>query len=155
VEYLEGLLVGYRWYDAQGIEPLFPFGFGQSYTTFKYSHLQVGPARVRADQPIRVKFRVTNTGRVAGTEIAQGYISLPGAAGEPPKRLVGWARVELKPGERQNVTIIIDPNSAAHPLSYWDTNVNDWVTVAGTYTVLIGSSSRDLPLEDTIRVRVR
>jgi beta-glucosidase len=155
VEYLEGLLVGYRWYDAQGIEPLFPFGFGQSYTTFEYSRLQVTPTRVQSGREIRVKFRVTNTGPVTGTEIAQVYISLPAVSGEPPKRLVGWARVTLEPGERQNVTVTIDPNSSAHPLSYWSTDADGWVTAPGTYTVVVGSSSHDLPLEDTVKVRVK
>lgn len=153
VDYTEGLQVGYRWYDSQGIEPLFPFGFGLSYTTFKYSHLQVTPTRVQSNREIRVKFRVTSTGHVTGTEIAQVYISLPAAAGEPSKRLVGWARVTLEPGEHQNVTITIDPNSSAHPLSYWDTNAASWVIVPGTYTVLVGSSSRDLLLVDTVKVR--
>jgi len=152
VDYTEGLEVGYRWYDAQNIEPLFPFGYGLSYTTFKYSHLQVTPSRVQSNKEIRVKFRVTNTGRVTGTEVAQVYISLPASAGEPPKRLVGWARVTLGPGKSQNVTVTIDPNSSAHPLSFWDTNVDGWVTAPGTYTVLVGSSSRDLPLHDKVKV---
>jgi beta-glucosidase len=155
VDYTEGLQVGYRWYDSQGIEPLFPFGFGLSYTTFKYSHLQVTPSRAQSNKEIRVKFQVTNTGRVTGTEVAQVYLKMPSGLGEPPKRLVGWARVTLEPGEHQNVTVTIDPNSSAHPLSFWDTNVDGWVTAPGTYTVLVGSSSRDLPLHDSIQIRVK
>jgi len=155
VDYTEGLKVGYRWYDSQGIEPLFPFGYGLSYTTFEYSHLQVTPVRVQSDKEIRVHFRVTNTGSVAGTEIAQVYLSLPDETGEPPKRLAGWARVTLEPGEHQNVTVTIDPNSPAHPLSYWNTNSSSWVTIPGTYSVMVGSSSRDLPLEDAVRVWVK
>jgi beta-glucosidase len=81
VDYLEGMETGYRWYDAQGIEPLFPFGYGLSYTTFEYSHLQVTPRRVQSDKEIRVNFRVTNTGSVAGAEIAQVYLSLPDGLG--------------------------------------------------------------------------
>jgi len=152
VEYTEGLEVGYRWYDAQNIDPLFPFGFGLSYTTFEYSHLQVTPVKVQADKPIRVKFRVTNTGSVAGTEVAQVYLSLPAETGEPPQRLVGWARVTLEPGEHQNVTVTVDPNSSAHPLSYWNTDSDSWVTVPGAYTFMVGSSSRDLPLQDSVTV---
>lgn len=152
VDYSEGLQVGYRWYDSQGIEPLFPFGYGLSYTTFDYSHLQVTPVRVQADKEIRVHFRVTNTGNVAGTEVAQVYLTLPAGLGEPPRRLVGWARVTLQPGEHKNVTVVIDPTSSAHPLSYWDTSVNSWVTAPGAYTVHVGSSSRDLPLSDSVQV---
>jgi len=155
VDYTEGLEVGYRWYDAQGIEPLFPFGFGLSYTTFEYSHLNITPVRVQSDKEIRVHFRVTNTGSVAGTEIAQVYLSLPAKTGEPPKRLVGWARVTLQPGEHQNVTVTIDPNSSAHPLSYWNTDADSWVTVPGTYTFMVGSSSRDLPFWDKVHVWVK
>jgi len=155
VDYTEGLEVGYRWYDAQDIEPLFPFGFGLSYTTFEYSHLQVTPVVVQADKEIRVHFRVTNTGSVAGTEVAQVYLSLPAETGEPPKRLVGWARVTLEPGEHQNVTVTIDPNSSAHPLSYWNTNSDSWVTIPGTYTFMVGSSSHDLLLIDTAQVWVK
>jgi len=155
VDYTEGMEVGYRWYDAQDIEPLFPFGFGLSYTTFEYSHLQVTPVRVQSDKEIRVQFRVTNTGSVAGTEVAQVYLSLPAETGEPPKRLVGWARVTLEPGEHENVTVTVDPNSSAHPLSYWNTNSDSWVTVPGTYTFMVGSSSRDLPLMDTNQVWVK
>jgi len=152
VDYSEGLMVGYRWYDQQGIEPLFPFGHGLSYTTFRYSHLQVVPRRVQADKEIRVRFRVTNIGRRTGTEIAQVYLSLPGGLDEPPKRLVGWARITLEPRQHQNVEIKIDPTSSAHPLSYWDTSTDSWTTAAGDYTFYVGSSSRDLPLRDRVKV---
>jgi beta-glucosidase len=152
VDYTEGLLVGYRWYDAQDIEPLFPFGFGLSYTTFEYSHLQVTPLKVQANKPIRVNFRVTNTGSFTGTEVAQVYLSLPSEAGEPPKRLVGWARVTLEPGQHENVTVTIDPNSAEHPTSYWDVDTGAWEIAAGSYAVYVGGSSRDLPLTDTVSI---
>lgn len=155
VDYTEGLFVGYRWYDNEGIEPLFPFGYGLSYTTFEYSHLQVTPRKVQADKEIRVHFRVANTGSVAGTEIAQVYLSLPAGLGEPPKRLVGWARVTLEPGKHENVKVRIDPTSSAHPLSYWDTSADSWTTAAGDYTFYVGSSSRDLPLSDTVKVWTR
>jgi len=148
VDYTEGLEVGYRWYDAQGIEPLFPFGYGLSYTTFEYSHLQI----VKPKDKINVFFIVKNTGDVAGAEIAQVYLTLPAGLGEPPKRLVGWAKVDLEPGEYQKVKVVIDPNSAAHPLSYWDMSVEDWVTAPGTYTVHVGSSSRNLLMSANIEV---
>jgi beta-glucosidase len=150
--YSEGLEVGYRWFDAQDIEPLFPFGFGLSYTTFEYSQLVVTPKRVQSDEEIRVLFRVTNAGEVAGTEIAQVYLSLPDVPGEPPKRLVGWAKVPLEPGQHQIVTVRIDPTSSAHPLSHWDTDAGSWTIAPGDYTFMVGSSSRDLPLVDTIEI---
>ena len=152
VDYSEGLLTGYRWYDAQNIEPLFPFGYGLSYTTFSYSHLQVTPVKVKSDKEIRVKFRVTNTGSVAGTEVAQVYLSLPAGLGEPPQRLVGWANVTLEPGQHENVTVVIDPLSSAHPLSYWNSATHSWVIAEGTYQVHVGTSSRDV-MTDTVTVR--
>lgn len=152
-DFTEGLEVGYRWYDAQGIEPLFPFGYGLSYTSFEYSNLHVTPRRVQADKEIRVHFRVTNTGPVAGAEIAQVYLSLPSGLGEPPKRLVGWAKVTLEPGEHENVTIVIDPTSSAHPMSYWDMATGSWATVAGDYIVHVGpSSSPEDLMSDTVEV---
>jgi beta-glucosidase len=152
VYYDEGMLVGYRWFDNQGIQPLFPFGHGLSYTTFAYSNMQVTPRKVQSDKEIRVNFRVTNNGPVAGTEVAQVYLSLPGGLGEPPKRLVGWERVTLQPGEHVNLSIRIDPNSSAHPLSYWDASSHVWKTSPGNYTFMAGASSRNLPLTDTIAV---
>lgn len=154
VDYSEGLLVGYRWYDEQEIEPLFPFGFGLSYTTFEYADLSVSHAARSGSQPapINVSFRVTNTGDVAGTEIPQMYLTLPDAVGEPPLRLVGWDRVTLEAGESVEIQLTIDPNSSDHPLSYWDVDQDEWVTAPGEYTIHVGSSSRDLPLNDSVTV---
>jgi beta-glucosidase len=90
----DGLKVGYKWYDAENKPVLFPFGFGLSYTTYSYSGLKVTPGN-----PTVVGFTVKNTGSHAGAEIAQVYAALPAAAGEPPKRLVGWSKVSLDPGE--------------------------------------------------------
>lgn len=152
VDYTEGMEVGYRWYDAQGIEPLFPFGHGLSYTTFEYVNMQVIP-RVQEGRDIRVRFGVVNTGSVAGSEIAQVYLSLPSGLGEPPKRLVGWVKVTLEPGEREWVTLSIDPDSSDHPMSYWDTSSDSWVTPTGSYTVHVGSSSSSSDLMSrTVRV---
>ena len=108
---------------------------------------------MQSDKEIRVHFRVTNTGDVAGSEVAQVYLSLPDGLGEPPKRLVGWAKVTLEPGEHENITVVIDPTSSAHPLSYWDTASDSWVTEAGDYTIHVGPSSAagDL-MSDTIQV---
>ena len=104
VEYKEGLQVGYRWYAAQGIEPLFPFGHGLTYTTFAYDKLEVTPTVQRA-KDLRIRFRVTNTGTRTGTETAQAYVELPASAGEPSKRLLGWQKVTLAPGQSRTVQI--------------------------------------------------
>ncbi|MFL5926716.1 MAG: beta-glucosidase family protein [Gaiellaceae bacterium] len=151
-EYSEGPKVGYRWYDSQAIKPLFPFGFGLSYTTFAYRHLQVTPTVVQDTKPIRVRFQMTNTGSTAGTETAQVYVTLPSSTGEPSKRLTGWSRVTLQPGETQNVEVTIDPTSADHPLSYWDTATDSWATAEGSYTVSVGGSEQSTAQTDAIRV---
>ena len=96
VHYDEGLKVGYKWYDAEKKPVLFPFGFGLSYTTYEYSDLKVNPGKETT-----VTFTVKNTGSRAGAEIAQVYAALPAEAGEPPKRLVGWSKVQLNPGRKQ------------------------------------------------------
>src|ERR1019366_8752593 len=101
VNYTEGLKVGYKWFEAEHKQPLFPFGYGLSYTTFAYSAL-------KADSNT-VSFSVKNTGRRAGTEVAQVYVMLPSAAGEPFKRLAAWERVPLKAGESKTVTLPLDP----------------------------------------------
>ena len=92
--------MGYRWYDAQRIEPLFPFGHGLSYTTFALSNLAVTPKLSDGTQPIKVALDVQNTGAVTGAEVAQVYLQLPSAAGEPPKRLVAFQKVLLQAGRK-------------------------------------------------------
>jgi beta-glucosidase len=138
VQYDEGLKVGYKWYDAENKPVLFPFGFGLSYTTYAYSDLKVKPGHETT-----VTFNVKNTGTRAGAEIAQVYAGLPAAAGEPPKRLVGWNKVYLNPGESKVVSITIDPKY----LSVFDTEKNGWKLIPGSYTFMAGPSSRDLPLK--------
>jgi beta-glucosidase len=150
--YSEGLKVGYRWYDSQGIQPLFPFGHGLSYTSFAYDHLQVTPTVVQDTKPIRVRFRLTNTGSRSGTEVAQIYLTLPASAGEPSKRLTGWSRVTLQAGESQTVEVVVDPTSSDHPLSYWNTSAHAWATPDGSYTVAVGGSEQSIAQTDTIRI---
>jgi len=145
VEYSEGLQIGYKWYDATGKVPLFPFGYGLSYTKFSYSQLTA------TTDPLVVRFRVQNTGRVAGTEISQVYASLPVEANEPPKRLVGWAKTELAPGESKLVEVKLDP----FYLSVFDVTGDKWVTVAGTYKLQVGGSSAELPLSASIALQKR
>jgi beta-glucosidase len=143
VHYDEGVKVGYKWYDAEHKPVLFPFGYGLSYTTFRYSDLHFGPGQNHV-----VLFTVTNTGDRAGAEIAQVYAGLPAAAEEPPKRLVGWARVTLKPGESREVSVAIDPKY----LSVYDEQ-QGWKLLPGQYTAFVGGSSADLALQKEATVQ--
>jgi beta-glucosidase len=154
ITYSEGVNVGYKGYDVAGITPLFPFGYGLSYTSFGYSRLGVhAPNRHAAHlEKVHVKFRVRNTGQRAGTETAQVYIGLPASTGEPPKRLVGYAQVTLAPGRSTIVHLKIDPAAPNHPLGYFDEAAHQWRLAAGTYRVYVGSSERDTPLSATFRV---
>lgn len=142
--YSEGLHMGYRWYDTRDIQPLFPFGFGLSYTLFAYSNLHTAPSVTNGVTPIRVAFSVANTGSRAGAEVSQVYLGLPASTAEPPKRLVAFDKVQLQPGEQKQVTLTIDPAASNHPLSYWDTSKGGWTIADGEYTVYVGSSSRDI-----------
>lgn len=140
VHYSEGLLVGYRWYDAKGIEPLFPFGFGLSYTTFAYKNL-----RVRAAGPAAatIECEVTNTGARAGAEVVQLYVEPPRlSVPRPPRELKGFARVELAPGETRTVSLQLTPRAFA----YYAVAAHAWTVEAGDYGIAVGSSSRDIRL---------
>lgn len=143
IRYDEGLQVGYKWYDEQHKAVLFPFGFGLSYTTFGYANLKVEP------HAAAVSFDVKNTGSREGTEIAEVYASLPASAGEPPKRLVGWQSVLLKPGEAKRVRVVIDPQH----LQLFDVAKEAWRVEPGSYTIRVGGSSADLPLSSSVDLR--
>ena len=144
VVYDEGVKVGYKWYDAEKKPVLFPFGFGLSYTTYGYSDLKVS-----SEGKITATFTVANTGSRAGAEIAEVYASLPAAAQEPPKRLVGFSKVKLDAGEKKTVTVEIDPKF----LSIFDVQKDAWVLLPGDYTVMVGGSSQDLPLKATVSLK--
>ena len=146
IEYSEGMKVGYRWYDSQNIEPLFPFGFGLSYTTFGFSNLQVGA--VAANGSATVSATVTNTGSRAGAEVAQLYVGQPAANGEPPKQLRGYQKVSLNAGESRVVQFQLTSRDLAH----WNDSTAKWTTTAGAYQVLVGDSSRNLPLSAGLTV---
>jgi beta-glucosidase len=139
--YDEKLKVGYKWYDAEKKPVLFPFGFGLSYTIYSYSGLVV-----KSGDTVSVSFTVRNTGQRAGTEIAEVYASFPDAAGEPPKRLIGWTRVELAAGESKQVSVPVDRDR----LTVYDEASDAWKLVPGSYTVMAGGSSQDLPLHQQI-----
>jgi beta-glucosidase len=147
VQYSEGIDVGYRWYDANNITPLFPFGFGLSYTTFSFSNLQVTPATVDGTQSAQVSATITNTGQQAGSDVAQLYLGDPSASGEPTRQLTGFQRVNLAPGASAQVSFTITPQD----MSWWDDSANGWTQTEGTYNVYVGDSSApsDLPLHGT------
>ncbi len=141
VQYSEGLLVGYRWYDAKGLTPLFPFGFGLSYTTFAFSNLSVTPGTLSSTDNATVTVDVTNTGSVAGAETVQAYVGDPAAAGEPPEQLKGFDKVSLAPGQSTEISITLGPES----FSTWNTAQQAWVETPGQYEVMVGDSSANLP----------
>jgi len=144
ITYDEGLKVGYKWYDAEHKQVLFPFGYGLSYTTYNYSDLKVTPGK-----SVRVSFKVTNTGNRAGAEVAEVYAALPQSAGEPAKRLVGWSKVKLNAGESKEVAIDVDPEY----LSIFDVESNGWQLIPGSYELMVGGSSQSLPLKETVNLK--
>jgi beta-glucosidase len=147
ITYDEGLLVGYKWYDAKHKPVLFPFGFGLSYTTYEYSGLKVEPGSGNADTAVHLTLR--NTGSRAGDEIAEVYAALPASADEPPKRLVGWSRVHLAPGESRDVTVTVPRQY----LSVYDEQSDSWRLPPGQYTFMAGPSSAELPLHEEVSLR--
>ena len=142
VQYSEGLGVGYRWYDQQNIAPLFPFGFGLSYTTFGYSGLSLSTPDSNGN--VTASFTVTNTGTRTGSEVAQVYVGEPTSAGEPPKDLQGFQKVSLAPGASTTASIVLP----ARAFQYYGSS--GWVTPPGVATVYVGSSSRDIRLTGTV-----
>ena len=140
----EGLKVGYKWYDAERKQALFPFGYGLSYTTYSYSDLKVTPGK-----SVHLSFKVTNTGNRAGAEIAEVYAALPENAGEPPKRLVAWSKVKLNGGESKEVKVELD----ALYLSIFNVERDAWQLVPGEYTFLVGGSSQSLPLKEAVNLK--
>jgi beta-glucosidase len=144
VNYDEGLKVGYKWYDAEKKPVLFPFGYGLSYTTYSYSGL-----KVKSGEEITATFTVKNTGSRAGMEIAEVYAALPASAAEPPKRLVGWSKLRLKPGESREVSVTVAPKY----LSIYDESLDGWKLVPGSYLIMVGGSSQDPPLSEKLTLK--
>ncbi|MFF7198776.1 glycoside hydrolase family 3 C-terminal domain-containing protein [Streptomyces sp. NPDC008079] len=140
--YSEGLEVGYRWYDAHHLTPLFPFGYGLTYSSFSFSGLTVSPGVTGTTGPVKVSATVKNTGTRTASEVAQLYVGDPAGAGEPPKQLKGFQRVTLRAGQSQRVTFTLAPDD----LRTWDSKAHAWTTIPGTYRIYVGNSSRDLPL---------
>ncbi len=145
VNYDEGLLVGYKWYDAKHKPVLFPFGYGLSYTTYSYADFKVEPG----SDTTTVSFTLKNTGSRDGEEIAEVYAALPDSANEPPKRLVGFTKVALKAGESKNVTVTVPRQY----LSIYDEKSDQWKLVPGNYTFMAGGSSQELPLTSKVTLQ--
>jgi beta-glucosidase len=136
--YSEGLLVGYRWYDAKGITPLFPFGYGLSYTTFRFSGLRVTAGATS----VLVSYRLTNTGNRAGGDVGEVYVTDPPSAGEPSQQLKGYEKTWLEPGQTKTVTVTLP----ATAFQYWSDSSGGWSTAHGLYTIRVGDSSVGQPL---------
>jgi beta-glucosidase len=144
VTYSEGAKVGYKWFRSEHKPVLFPFGFGLSYTTYSYSGLRVEQEKDQAT----VRFTIKNTGKRSGTEITQVYAALPDSAEEAFRRLAGWQKIDLNPGESKTVSIAIDPLM----LSIYDEQKSGWTLLPGNYRVFAGPSEADTPMEGTFHL---
>lgn len=147
VAYTEGVFLGYRHFDKSDVKPLFPFGYGLSYTTFKYSNLNVSPASFSGDQPVTVSFDLTNTGQREGAEVGEVYVSdghspVP----RPVKELKGFGKVDLKPGETKTVTVTLNRRA----FSYYDVGKKGWTATPGGFGILVGSSSANIELNGKV-----
>jgi beta-glucosidase len=148
--YSEGIFIGYRHYDANHIAPLFPFGYGLSYSTFSYANLKITPG---AGATATVEVDVTNTGTKTGGEIAQVYVGSPATASVPeaPDELAGFQKVVLTPGQTAHVTLPLNARSFSH----WDTASHGWKVTGGRYRILVGGGSRNLPLTGNLQLEAR
>ncbi len=150
VAYKEGVFVGYRYYTTYDKQPLFPFGFGLSYTTFAFSNLKVSPASATSDGSITISFDVTNAGQREGATVAQVYVGDPTAkVKRPSKELKGFEKVRLGPGDTHHVSIALDHRS----LAYWSLEKNDWQVDPGKFIVFVGDSSANTPLTQDFQVQ--
>ncbi len=147
VRYGEGIFVGYRYYDKKKLAPLFPFGHGLSYTTFKYSNLRIGAKSITPNETLKVRVDVTNTGRILGKEIVQLYVrDVKSTFARPEKELKAFAKIELKPKQTKTLTFTLDREA----FWYFDSKLNAWSTEAGEFEILIGASSRDVRVNGSV-----
>ncbi len=148
--YSEDVYVGYRWYDARGLQVQFPFGYGLSYNDFRLDHLRLSADTYRKGETLRASVDVTNVGCRAGAEVVQLYVGFDGAdtVGRPVRELRGFEKIWLEPGQTRTVTIDLDSRA----FSYWEQRINGWYAEEGDYTVYAGTSSRDLPLTASLHV---
>ncbi|WP_369862586.1 beta-glucosidase [Halanaerobium sp. ST460_2HS_T2] len=150
VEYREGIFVGYRYYDSKKVEPLFPFGYGLSYTDFEYSDLKLMKQEITDKETLNLRLKVKNTGEIYGKEVIQLYVSDPESTViKPAKELKEFAKIELEPGQEKIVEFELDKRAFA----YYNTEIDDWYVESGDYEILIGASSRDIRLVETVKVK--
>jgi beta-glucosidase len=148
--YQEGVFVGYRYYEMKDIEPMYPFGYGLSYTEFEYSNIRLSSLKITNDEPLIVSFNLTNTGEMNGREIAQMYISPHNSRLKRPiKELKNFEKVYLKKGETKKVTMILN----GLDFSYYDDAINKWIVDSGTYTIAIGTSSAHIKLKIDVEIK--
>ncbi len=149
VTYAEGILVGYRWYDAKQIEPLFPFGYGLSYTTFDISNLKLSAPSFHGGDTLTATVDVTNTGQLEGAQVVQLYVGGPSSSvPRAPDELKGFEKVDLHPGEKKSISFALH----ARDFSYWDEQAGNWKIDPGAFSILVGDSSRSLPLRQLVTV---
>jgi beta-glucosidase len=149
VEYREGIFVGYRYYDAKDIAPLFPFGYGLSYTNFEYTGIAVDKAEISDNENIQISIKVKNTGNMKGKEIVQVYVrDIESTVIRPVKELKGFEKVELVPGEEKTVVITLDKRAFA----YYNTEAGNWHVESGEFEILVGRSSADIVFREKITV---
>ncbi|QWU45661.1 glycoside hydrolase family 3 C-terminal domain-containing protein [Bacillus sp. NP247] len=150
VEYKEGVFVGYRYYDVKNIEPLFPFGFGLSYTNFEYSNLSINKKEITDTDTVSISVNVKNTGSTAGKEVVQLYIKdVESSMIRPEKELKGFEKVELQPGEEKTVSFTLNKRSFA----YYNVELKDWHVETGEFEILVGKSSREIILHNSMYVQ--
>ena len=149
VHYREGIFVGYRGYEASGVEPLFPFGHGLSYTRFEYEDLRLSASRIGPGEALELQLRVANVGKRRGIETVQLYLhDLEASLPRPDQELRGFAKLELEPGESRHVSLRVEPRD----LSFWDPNTHGWRAEPGDFEVRVGASSRDIRLRALFRL---
>jgi beta-glucosidase len=149
VEYREGVFVGYRYYDKKQIDPLFPFGYGLSYTNFEYTDLTVDKKEINDNETLNVKVKVKNTGNMIGKEIIQLYVKdIESKVNRPEKELKGFEKIQLEPGEEKTVIFTLDKRAFA----YYNTEIKDWYVESGEFELLIGKSSKDIILKEKVKV---
>lgn len=149
VEYREGIFIGYRYYDKKGMDVLFPFGYGLSYTTFEYYDLKVDKKEIKDNETVTVSVKIKNTGKLKGKEVVQLYVrDVESSVIRPEKELKGFEKVELAPGEEKEVMFVLNKRAFA----YYDTELKDWYVESGEFEILIGKSSREIVLREKIKV---
>jgi len=149
VEYREGVFVGYRYYDKKQIDPLFPFGYGLSYTNFEYTDLTIDKKEIYDNETLNVKLKVKNTGNIRGKEIIQLYVKdIESKVNRPEKELKGFEKIQLEPGEEKTVIFTLDKRAFA----YYNTEIKDWYVESGEFELLVGKSSKDIILKEKVKV---